>query len=192
MITAKLQGRRLVLTVETEEGEAAIPPFYVDPISAKTGRTLSARYLFVLEDVPLDEGSIGEDMIRCLGEENYARLDDELRQEEGELIMQAAYFWQLVTGMEGVRAILEGQEEGADKGKAVGLFREKMAPLLSQIRRRLESEIQTQTDGTPATSSPQGGGRPVRQPTDRQPKKPKTPKGKPKSASPSDSPPTSD
>jgi len=183
MIKAELQGRRLILTVETADDETPIAPFVVEPLSARIGRELGSRYLMVLEDLPVVE-DIGTDMIRALGQENYDRLDDELRQEEGELIMQAAYFWQMITGIEGARLVLEGRETGLPK--AVALFRERMAPLLSQIRRRLESELQTLQGDTPATDSPQAGAKPGRKPQDRQQPKRST---KPRASAPVADPP---
>lgn len=158
MITAQLQGRRLILTVQTEADEPAIEPFRVDPLSAKVGRQLSARYLMGLSGAAVPEGEdIGADMIRAIGPENYARLDDELRQEEAELIMQAAHLWQTVAGMEGVRALLDGED---GPGKARQVFLNRMAPLLPQIRHHLESARLTLAESSPATGSPQDGEQP--------------------------------
>lgn len=162
MITAKLQGRRLVLTVETGEDEPAIAPFVVTPLSASTGRTLSEHYAFAVEGLAF-EAQMVDDVLTAFGAENATRADLECSLPEGELLTQIAYMWQLVGGMDSVRALLEvdpvtGEQGGPDaRGKALAAFRLRMVPYLSQIRHRLELARRTQTADTPGTSSPPGG-----------------------------------
>jgi hypothetical protein len=162
MITARMDGRRLVLTVETAPDEEAIAPFVVAPFSAKRGREVSERYLFAIEDIPF-VGDVGQDMLDALGRENAERADEECSSFEGELLLNAAYMWQTVAGMDAVRALLTpdpetGEQGGVEsRGKAHEAFRLRVAPLLSQIRHRLESALQTHRDATPDTSSPQAG-----------------------------------
>lgn len=161
MINAELQGRRLVLTVETADDEPAIEPFRIDPLSAKAGRELSKNYLFASEGL-VDGIDIEADMLLAVGKANYERADDELTQHEGELLVRVAYFWQTVAGMDAVRALLELDEHGeqggeSGKGKALAAFRLRVVPLLSRIRHLLESDRQTSMVGTPGTSSPDGG-----------------------------------
>lgn len=192
MISAKLQGRRLVLTVETEPDEEAIPPFYVTALSARAGRELSTRYLFAVEGLPVEEGSVSDDVVESFGLENYTRADETLSQAEGELLAQAAYFWQTVGGIEAVRALLEvidGEQGTVDaKGKALGVFRLRMVPLLSQIRHRLESALQTREESTPATDIPSGsdfsGSKPEQQPSEPQPAATTAKPGPPRESSP--------
>lgn len=181
MITAKLQGRRLVLTVETEPDETPVPAFYVEPFSARAGRELSTRYLFTTEGLPIEEGSVGDDMMAAFGMDNYERADTTLSQAEGELLVQCAYFWQSVGGLESVRALLEVSpdgEQGGDesRGKALAVFRLRMVPLLSQIRHRLESAHRTLAESSPATDTPSGsessGNEPGEQPSSEQPAQP--------------------
>lgn len=162
MITAQLQGRRLALTVETEPDEPAIAPIIVEPLAARVGRELSTRYLFAVEGVLADTTVINADVLRALGKENAERIDGELSQSEAELVLQAAYLWQTLGGMEAVRAYLEPDENGeqggdAAKGKALAAFRLRAVPLLSQIRHSLESARRTQQADTPATDTPPGG-----------------------------------
>lgn len=171
MITAKLQGRRLVLTVETEADEAPIEPFYVTPLSARAGRELSRRYLFASEG--LDGGEdvdMSQDMIDAFGRENFERADAETTQGEGELLIQAAYFWQSVGGVDSLRALLEVDDDGLQggataRGKALAAFRLRMVPLLRQIRRSLESAPPTPPATSPDTSSPEAGKLPDEQPS---------------------------
>lgn len=162
MITAKLQGRRLALTVETEPDEPAIAPVLVDPVSARVGRELSSRYLLTVEGLLADSGQIGADMVRAIGAENAARIDDELSQAEAELMLQAAFFWQTVGGLDAVRALLEVDADGVQggdlaRGKALAAVRLRAVPLLSQIRRDLESARLTHQAATPDTDTPPGG-----------------------------------
>jgi len=162
MIKAELQGRRLVLTVETEADEEPIEPFLVSPLPARAGRELSIRYLYQIEGLPIEVGSIEQDFLDAFGVENAERADNTLGMKEGELLIRAAWFWQGMGGIEAVRALLEVDEngdQGSDEaaGKAVGVFRLRMVPLLSQTRHRLELARQTLAESTPATSTPPGG-----------------------------------
>jgi len=162
MITARLQGRRLALTVETEPDETAIAPVLVEPLAARVGRELSTRYLLAVEGVLDDGGQIGLDVLTAVGKSNAERIDAELSQAEGELMLQAAYLWQTVGGMEAVRAYLEPDEHGEQggdvaRGKALAAFRLRAVPLLSQIRHSLASARRTQQADTPATDTPPGG-----------------------------------
>lgn len=163
MIKAQLQGRRLSLTVETDPDETAIAPFLVSPLSAKDGRELSTRYVFVTEGIPVSDGDgIEGDLVLALGAENFRRADEELSAAEGELIAQAAYLWQTLGGLEAVLALLAVDEHGRQGtpehlGKALAVFRLRMVPLLSQIRHRLESARRTSGASTPGTDTRSGG-----------------------------------
>lgn len=162
MITAQLQGRRLALTVETGDSEESIAPFLVDPLPARVGRELSIHYLLAVEGVNLADADISADIVRAFGKANAERADTELHQAEAEVMLWAAFMWQTIGGLEAARAILEADDDGVQgsdksRGKALALFRLRAAPLLSQIRHRLESARQTQQGATPDTDSPQGG-----------------------------------
>ena len=162
MITAQLRGRRLALAVETEPDEQAIPPVLVEPVSARVGRELSTRYLLAVEGLLDDPTVIGQDVVTAMGKDNAARIDAELSQHEAEIMLQAAYLWQTVGGMEAVRAYLETDEHGEQggdvgRGKALAAFRLRAVPLLSQIRHSLESARRTREADTPATDTPPGG-----------------------------------
>jgi hypothetical protein len=171
MIKAELQGRRLILTVETADDETPIEPYRVEPLSGKVGRQLSMDYSLMLVGQTPDGFNIGDAMITATGQENYDRLSDELRQEEAEQIIQAAFYWQTAIGMDGVRAILEGGVGGM--GKASALFAQRMAPLLPPTSPRSASENPTPSpDDTPNTSTPEGGVKLVKKPLDRLPKQP--------------------
>jgi len=166
MITATMAGRRLALTVETGEGEEPIAPFLVQPLSAREGRAMSERYLLGIEGIAPDAGTNMADILAALGKENYERADNELTQAEGELVAQAAFFWQTVGGIEAVRALLEPHDDGTQggdvsTGKAIAVFRLRVLPLLSRIRQLLASELQTRTAGTGDTDSRPDGEKPA-------------------------------
>lgn len=195
MITATMHGRSLQLTVETEPDEEPIEPFLVRPLSARAGRELSQRYLYSLEGIPF-EGDINADIITAFGLENYQRADETLSQAEGELLAQVAYFWQSVGGIEAARALLDvaapGEQGDLDRlGKAVAAFRLRMVPLLSQIRHRLESALQTREASSPATDTPAGGDSSENEPGNSPSSEPTPPPHSPPTTSPEPSPATS-
>lgn len=164
MITATRDGRRLVLTVETAPDEPAIAPFVVVPVSAARGNELSSRFVFAGEGL-VDEAGIADDMRSAFGEDNYQRAFNECTAHEGELLLNAAYFWQTVGGMDAVRGLLEVDENGdqggaAGQGKAFAAFRLRVVPLLSRISRSMESALQTREAATPDTGTPDGGEQP--------------------------------
>lgn len=161
MITAKMQGRRLRLTVETEPDETPIEPFLVDPLTGREGREVSTVYLYVLEGITQDNGELGDAMTQSFGVENMKRAED-LSQHEGALLAQAAFFWQSVGGIDAVRELLKPDADGVQgaeeaQGKALAVFKLKIVPLLSQIRHLLELARQTQMESSPDTDTPQAG-----------------------------------
>lgn len=161
MIKAQQQGRRLVLSIETGEGEAPVEPFLVDPLPMSVGREISTRYVFATEGIPVSDGSVGQDLLLAFGAANMERASNTLRADEFELVSQCAYFWQTVGGMEMVRAMLTPDEDGVQggdvgRGKAMAAFQLRMVPLLSQIRRHLESARRTLTASTPDTDTRSG------------------------------------
>lgn len=163
MITAQLQGRRLTLTVETADDEPAIAPFVVAPLPARVGRELSMHYLLAVEGIDLEGADIGADLMRAFGPENVERAETELHQSEAEVVLWAAFMWQTIGGLKAAQAVLEVDEHGvqggdSSRGKALAEFRLRAAPLLSEIRHRLESARRTLRDGSPDTGIRSGGG----------------------------------
>lgn len=77
-----------------------------------------------------------------------------LRQEEVRQVMLAAFYWQSVLGIEGVRAFLETPESSG--GKVLGLLLVALGVQLSRTSRGSASEPQTQQAVTPATNTPTG------------------------------------
>jgi hypothetical protein len=179
MITAHMDGRRLVLSVETAADEEPIEPFVVHPLGGQEGRNMSLRYALAQGGGPV--GDLENDLLRAFGEANTERADNDLRTEEGELLVTAAYFWQMVGGIAAVNALLEpaqdGSQGGADaRGKAIEVFQLRMVPYLSQTRHRLESARLTAEASIRDTSIRDGSknsdGEPSSSPDGQQPQKP--------------------
>lgn len=137
--------------------------------------------------VATEEGSAVRDAgVRYLAYEEHdgqvAPDGEPLRHEEIQNILQAAFFWQSVVGIDGVNAYLENSD--LTSGKALGLLLTALGIQLSRTSRSSESENQTPQAGTPGTSTPtgtsssvvlppvrSGTGNVVRQPMDHQPRR---------------------
>lgn len=161
MITAKMQGRRLCLTIETDPDETPIAPYLISPISARRGREMSKNFFFVTEAMGVNDGSLGDDFTEAFGAENMKRADEEVSQPEGELLTLAAFYWQSVGGIDAVKELLEPDARGMQggefgQGKARAVFQLHMVPLLSQIRHHLELARQMQEESFPATATRSG------------------------------------
>ena len=128
MIDAKKDGRNLVLTVE------GVDPFVIHPLPGHAGRQITDTYLtsvaggstadltaalqMAVDGAILDGGVW---VPRPESEQtNFNRLGMELSQEEAELIIMPAFFWQTILGMDGVKAYIEGGEGLAGTLKASG------------------------------------------------------------------------
>jgi len=129
MIDAKKDGRNLVLTLE------GVDPFVIRPLPGHAGRQITETYL-----TSVAGGSTTADVTAALQmavdgavldgdhwvprpepeQTNFNRLGMELSQEEAELIIMPAFFWQTILGMDGVKAYIEGGEGLAGTLKASG------------------------------------------------------------------------
>lgn len=167
--TATQEGRNLVIRVPGIDD-----PFVVTPISAKRGQYLTERYLSAsLRGIPTDQAE--GIFIESFGPENYSRTfgciveqvedspgvkgwrkripaDGEiepeglaLRQEEGETLCMAAFFWNSIIGMEGVNALLDSSTVGTSgilKANGLIQLRLGLSPLTTSRSSVLESLIQ--------------------------------------------------
>ena len=119
MIDAKKDGRNLVLTVE------GVDPFVIRPLPGHAGRQITDTYLTVTAggadhtelvaalQMAVDGAVLDGDrwVPRPEAEQaNFNRLGMELSQDEGDLIIMPAFFWQTILGMDGVKTYLEGGE----------------------------------------------------------------------------------
>lgn len=164
MITATKHGRGLLLTVEAGEGEAAIEPFYVAPVSAREGRAMSSRYMLATVDLA-DTAQIGVDMVNAFGRENAERAQDECTIEECDLLLNAAWHFNTIGGWDALTALLSVDSDGTQggveaRGKALTAFRLRAVPLLSQISHDMESARRTLEGATPDTVTRPGGAQP--------------------------------
>lgn len=127
MITAKKDGRNLVLTME------GVDPFVIRPLPGHAGIQITDTYLESIAGKTVEiaaalqmavDGAVLEDgrwVPRPEAEQtNWARFGMELSQAESELIIMPAFFWQTILGLDGVRAYIEGGEGLAGTLKASG------------------------------------------------------------------------
>lgn len=129
MLNATKDGRNLVLTME------GVDPFVIRPLPGHAGRQITDTYLTSVSGgaSPTDltaalqmavDGAVldgGRWVPRPDDEQvNFNRIGMELSQEESELIIMPAFFWQTILGMDGVRAYIEGGEGLAGTLKASG------------------------------------------------------------------------
>jgi hypothetical protein len=181
MVTAALQGRNLVFTVE------GLEPFVVRPLPANQGRYVTSLYvdatIAVARATHLGQSVPGEPfthmndaMMICVDggtwdDERQAaiplpeadrvlwnRLDNEASQSEFKDIMHAAFFWNTVLGIDGVNQYLA--EGGGDTGglKLLGSLLTHMGKSLQLTSPSSESETQTPSQAsTPSTPFRRGG-----------------------------------
>ena len=81
-----------------------------------------------------------------------------IRQEEGESLCLASFYWQTVSGMEAVNAFIDGGEGSVGSLKALNLllFRLGVSPSKTSPSSELESQIQQQAASL-STTTPNGG-----------------------------------
>ncbi|WP_350351877.1 hypothetical protein ABS642_00750 [Microbacterium sp. A8/3-1] len=125
MIEATKDARNLVLTMQ------GVDPFVIRPLPGHAGRQITDTYLSTLSGQTGDllaalqmavDGAVldGDRWVpRPEAEQtNFSRIGMELSQEESELIIMPAFFWQTILGMDGVKAYIQGGEGLAGTLKA--------------------------------------------------------------------------
>lgn len=157
-IKAEQVGRRLVLTVTDENGAAVFEPYIVEPVPMKAGRQLTADYLAVASQTGTVSVERQAGMFReALNEHNAARAEEEVSQVEGDELCVKALMWQTVIGMDGIRAFDNAGGGVAGMVKALRLLTGMSAALPSPTSPSTGWESLTSQEGTPGTSTPQGG-----------------------------------
>lgn len=186
MIKATEVGRDLHLTVEGIES-----PFVIRPLPGRVGMQITNTYLegatgqadaLAIENalrIAVDGGQPSGDSgefvpLEVAEQHNYNRIQDELRTAEAESVLLPAFFWQTALGISGVNAFIEGGEGIAGGVKALWALvaRLGLSPTKTAPSSALENLIQLQAP-IPPTSTRPGGGKNVKQPRDRLPKKKK-------------------
>lgn len=129
MINATKDARNLVLAMQ------GVDPFTIRPLPGHAGRQITDTYLNSVSgnstaadltaalQMAVDGAVLDGDrwVPRPDSEQtNFNRIGMELSQEESELIIMPAFFWQTILGMDGVRAYIEGGEGLAGTLKASG------------------------------------------------------------------------
>lgn len=146
------------LGVEVPTGEA-LESLFIEAIGAENYGRITGTIV-----VPQDPGSeqyAAGVRFRTFDEfEGQLAPDGEpLRHTEIQQILQAAFFWQSVVGIDGVNAYLEDMD--LTRGKALGLLLTALGIQLSRTSRSSESGNQMPQAGTPSTSTPTGTSRSV-------------------------------
>lgn len=158
MIQAELQGRRLILTIETNDDEPAIAPFVVEPLGMRVGRQLTVDYVNWCMGVgQLTPDRKEEIFTIAVGTENRARADDTLTQAEGEELLIKAFMWQTIIGMDGIKAFDEAGGGTAGALKSIRLLTSRLGLLPSPTSPNSESANPMQQAGTRATTTRSGG-----------------------------------
>lgn len=139
MITATKDGRNLVLTMD------GVDPFVIRPLPGHAGRQITDTYLNSASgkattadlttalQMAVDGAVLDGDrwVPRPDAEQtNFNRIGMELSQEESELIIMPAFFWQTVLGMDGVKAYIQGGEGLAGTLKASGALTARLGLLV--------------------------------------------------------------
>lgn len=139
MIEATKDGRNLVLTMD------GVDPFVIRPLPGHAGRQITDTYLNSASgnataadlttalQMAVDGAVLDGDrwVPRPEAEQtNFNRIGMELSQEESELVIMPAFFWQTVLGMDGVKAYIQGGEGLAGTLKASGALTARLALLV--------------------------------------------------------------
>jgi hypothetical protein len=139
MIDAKKDARNLVLTME------GVEPFVIHPLPGHVGLQITDTYLNSVSgsatatdltaalQMAVDGAVIDGDrwVPRPAAEQtNFNRIGMELSQEEAELIIMPAFFWQTILGMDGVKAYIQGGEGLAGTLKASGALTARLGLLV--------------------------------------------------------------
>lgn len=153
MITATEQGRHLILTIDDVEPIV----FDVKPVNTKLGSAMFALWagvLFGQSEQPLVDA---EGMSKlAIGEENWAQVED-LRSDEGNKIINAAFFWNTQGG--GIELVNEMLSGGLPKARESLLKNNGLWEEYSLLLTLLDGASGNQTHepaGTPDTSTPNG------------------------------------
>lgn len=155
MITARENGRHLEIIVG---GGADALTYLIPPVTAKIGAELLADW------IGLASGSLGADealqhasrlAARALSPEVIEQIDD-LRWAEQEQVTNAAFMWNVQGG--GIDLVNLYLVDGLGKARDALLARTGVLQALDTYRRslNLESASPTNTDDSPATSTPVG------------------------------------
>lgn len=179
-VKAEQVGRNLVLTLE------GVEPFVVRPLPGNAGLQVTETYLngSMGGATPLELAAslmMAVDGAREIEgvwvplpaeeQHNYRRIGNELALAEADSILNPAFFWQSVLGIDGVKAYIEGGEGLAGTVKALGALVQRLGRLNRPALPPTDSDDRTNAASTLNTFSLPSGEKPGRRPQDRQAKK---------------------
>lgn len=160
--TATERGRSLVITFG-DPGEPDSRSVTVAPIRASLGAALYALWAGIAfgqsEHPEVDAVSMGK---LAVGEENWTILDEELRWQESQDLIHAAFFWNVQGGgIDLVNTMLEqnGATGGYPKAQELLVGRNGHSKAFGLLKTLLSSDAAAETpspDDSSATSTPPG------------------------------------
>lgn len=171
MILAEQVGRRLKLTVVTDDDDTPIEPFMIPPVTVKVGHvltgwflnqsagnlSLSEQQMEAMFAISLDGGVYDDEKQDVFARRdvdgnpitpNYTRSSDELTASEQEELFWKAFLWQSVLGHEGI-AVYE-----AEDGGAAGMLKSMRLLMVRSGPQVLQRFDQTQQAGAQKKQSP--------------------------------------
>lgn len=156
MITAAESGRNLIIQVE------GLAPYIINPLPGFAGQkaveiflNVAARQLqpeALLEAWQLAVDGVDENDNTITDGPTFTRISRELRLKEQDIVVQAAFYWQSVLGIDGVNVLLEGGEGLAASKKVLELLIWTLGISPTQTERSSALETLIQSPGlTPLT-----------------------------------------
>lgn len=159
-IQAYERGRKLIIDIG-DEGDDDMIRMTVKPIPAKQGAALQALNAGVAfaqsEDPERDVELMGK---LALGEENWPVIDEQLRWQEAEAAVNAAFFWNVQGGgIDLVNTVLNEALGGYPKALSLLMQRNGLSTAFAQLQTLLHSDAASATPApadTSGTSTPDG------------------------------------
>lgn len=159
-IKAYERGRKLIVDLG-DEGEEDFIRVTVKPISAKQGAALQAIHAgiaFGQAEDPEEHATLMGKL--AVGEENWPIIDNELRWQESEAVVNAAFFWNVQGGgIDLVNVVLNEALGGYPKALSTLMERNGLSQAFGLLTTLLNSDEADETpapDGTSDTNTPPG------------------------------------
>lgn len=159
-IQAYERGRKLIIDAG-DEGDEDFVRVTVKPINAKQGAALQALHAgiaFGQAELPEEQAELMGKL--AVGEENWPIIDGQLRWQEAEAVVHAAFFWNVQGGgIDLVNTVLNEGLGGHPKALSLLMERNGLSHAFGLLQTLLNSGEENETPepaGTSATSTPPG------------------------------------
>jgi len=151
--TAYERGRKLIIDLG-EEGDEDFIRVTIKPIPSKQGAALQALHAGIAfgqsTDAERDAELLG---MLAVGEENWALINGELRWQESEAVINAAFFWNVQGGgIDLVNVLLNESLGGHPKALTTLMKRNGLSQAFEQLRTLLSSDAGDEIPGQDDTS----------------------------------------